>query len=487
MRLDSWMVSVSGRTALFVLGLAVLGPIALASPASASGLKVETTSVDRSAESGTVVVTADVTWRNAWRSDRNHDAVWLFVKGRTPPRREWGHARISSVSSSAPGTAVDCWPSADKVGVFCAPAATHRGDVSLRVTLELALGPPPAGPPPAIEARVHGIEMVYVPAGPFSIGDPDPRSADYAAYYQSNAAGAHDGTLRITSEDAIRVGPEAGALFYQTRTPQYEGDRQGPVPASFPKGTRAFYVMKYEVSQGQYAAMLDAISAEHTFFRAPFGGVGYYAQRGSIRLDGERYVADAPDRPANWMSWDDGTAFADWAGLRPMTEFEFTKAARGPVEPVAGDYPWGTASKDRLLRRNQADDDLAQTGDADESRLTDDTRDVFGASYYWVMDLAGSVWEKVVTIGHPSGRAFEGTHGDGRLGAYGIATNADWPSGDHDGGGYGYRGGGYYERGMPDREFNPFSPTAWRRYGSWGGAPRSVAYGFRAARTADPR
>jgi hypothetical protein len=130
-----------------------------------------------------------------------------------------------------------------------------------------------------------------------------------------------------------------------------------------------------------------------------------------------------------------------------------------------------------------------QTGDAAESRLTDATRDQLGASYYWVMDLAGSVWERVVSAGHPRGRAFRGTHGDGQLSGYGIASNADWPSGDHDGGGYGYRGGGYYERAVEqrqsDREFNPYSPVAWRSFGAWGGGPRSVAYGFRAVRTAD--
>lgn len=101
------------------------------------------------------------------------------------------------------------------------------------------------------------------------------------------------------------------------------------------------------------------------------------------------------------------------------------------------------------------------------------------------MDLAGSVWEKVVSLGHPAGRAFRGTHGDGVLKSYGLATNEDWPSGDHDGGGYGYRGGGYYERGRPDGQLNPFSPVSWRPYGAWGGAPRSIAYGFRAVRTAE--
>ena len=100
------------------------------------------------------------------------------------------------------------------------------------------------------------------------------------------------------------------------------------------------------------------------------------------------------------------------------------------------------------------------------------------------MDLAGSVWERVVTPAHVRGRAFQGSHGDGRVTQFGSATNADWPKGDEALGGFGYRGGGYYAHGQDAGELNPHSRTEWRRFGAWGDAPRSVAYGFRAVRTA---
>jgi formylglycine-generating enzyme required for sulfatase activity len=478
--MNSW----TGVRALVVTGVLAGG---WAAPVRATGLRVETRGAERSAGGNTVRVAASVSWKNAWRNARNHDAVWLVVKLRSRSRAAWTHARLVRVDASGGSPGAACVVTTDRVGAFCAAAAAHRGDIAWQITLEVT----PAGIPEgdlaagAIEAQAIGLEMVHIPAGPYTLGDRDARSVEGASFYRSDARGQHGGTYRVSSEAAIRVAPEEGALYYQTRQPQYGGDRQGPVPASFPKGTRAFYVMKYEILQGQYATFLNGISSQASFFRAPMSGRGYYDERGTIRLERDRYVAASPDRPANWVSWDDGTAFADWAGLRPMTELEFTKAARGPGEPVAGDYPWGTASKERLLRRTAANDELVQAGDADEARLTDATRDVLGASYYWVMDLAGSVWEKVVTIGHPRGRAFRGTHGDGVLRDYGMATNDDWPSGDHDGGGYGYRGGGYYERGMTERDLNPFSHTEQRPYGSWGGAPRSIAYGFRAARSAD--
>lgn len=476
------------------LAIAIGVALALPSVAHATDLRIETGRVERVPASGAIRVTASVAWKNAWRNARNHDAVWLFAKIRPRQGGPWTHARLLSASMQAPSSKTFCDVSVDKIGVFCGPDAAHRGDIAAEVTLEVDPGVLTERDRASteIQARVYGIEMVYIPAGPFSVGDTNPKSLERAAFYRSDASGAPAGQYRVTSEAAIVVGPTRDALYYRTTSPQFEGDRLGPIPVEFPKGARAFYVMKYEILQGQYADFLNAIDYQGTFFRAPIAGVGYADERGTIRLEGRRYVAGAPNRPANWTSWDDGTAFADWAGLRPMTELEFTKAARGPADPVPLDYPWGTNTKTRLLRRIGTDGELARTGDADESRLTDENREVFGASYFWVMDLAGSVWEKVVSVGHPAGRAFKGTHGDGRLREYGMATNADWPSGDHDAsgtGGYGYRGGGYYygeqERATGDRDLNPFSPVSWRSYAAWGGAPRSVAYGFRAARTAD--
>jgi len=464
----------------------------LSSALLANDLKVETGTVDRVAGSNAVRVAAKVSWKNAWRTARNYDAAWLFVKFRPSPNAPWRHARIASTPRVANGP-IACEPSADHVGTFCrAAAATYRGDLAGDVVLELDPSSLPNDIAPGqVEARVVGIEMVYVPDGPFSVGDPDTASLAHAAFYKATANGGNGGPYRITSEAEIRVAPENGALYYRSQDPQYQGDRAGPIPAEFPKGTRAFYIMKYEILQGQYAAFLNTIGHYPASFRSPLGGIDYATERGSIRIENGMYVAGKPNRPANQLSWDDGTAFADWAGLRPMTELEFTKAARGPVEPIGSDYPWGTNTKTKLLRRVGPDDDLAQSGPADESRLADSTREALGASYWWVMDLAGSTWERAVTIGHPRGRAFRGTHGDGTLRDYGLATNDDWPLGDNEAGGYGYRGGGYYERQREQardwtvRELNPYSPVEWRNYGSWGGGPRGVAYGFRAVRTAD--
>ncbi len=47
----------------------------------------------------------------------------------------------------------------------------------------------------------------------------------------------------------------------------------------------------------------------------------------------------------DYLSWMDLCAYADWAGLRPMTELELEKACRGGgVSATAGDYPWGSTA-----------------------------------------------------------------------------------------------------------------------------------------------
>ena len=450
-----------------------------AGPAHASELHVSIPKLDRTAEG--IYASVQVEWKNGWRNGRNYDAVWLLFKA-SGAERPWPHVRIAGTGHSVAAVAGPPGGVAvadGGVGAFLLPTADHRGPVKWDVRLRLN-----ARDVGTDEVRAFGLEMVYVPEGAFLLGDPDPAGVDYNAVYRSDARGEPDGLYRVDSEDAIAVGPRRGALFYKTKNPQFEGDRLGPIPAAFPKGVAPFYTMKYEITQGEYAAFLNTLGDHATAHRAIHGGHLYTASRGTIRLDGSTYVAGAPARPANFIGWDDGLGFADWAGLRPMTELEFTKAARGTAMPLPHDFPWGTASADRLARVIGDDDDLVTTGAADESTLSDATRDVLGASFYWVMDLAGSVWEKVITFGHPRGRAFRGTHGDGHLTDRGNATNDDWPLGDDDAGGYGYRGGGYYERGMKPREYVPYSPTEWRRYGSWGGGPRSIAYGFRAVRTA---
>lgn len=427
-----------------------------------------------------------VRWDNAWRNSKNHDAAWIMVKF-VSDDNGYAHARIAKErhriidgSAKARITVPE-----DQTGFFLTLDENYRGDVEW--TIEVALDPESLRRVNvrSFLCRVYGVEMVYIPQGAFTLGDPDTTANRFGSFYQSDAQGQQAGLYQIASEDqTIEVGPEQGKLYYQAEYAAYQGDQKGPIPASYPKGYQAFYIMKYELQQGEYATFLNTLSNDQAIARANFGGPNYLEYRGSITLKGQQFHAASPHRPCNYVSWDDGLAFADWAGLRPMTELEFTKACRGTSKPIAGEYPWGTDNKDQLKRTITMDDELVLLDGFDESQLKDDNRAVFGASYYWVMDLAGSVWERVITIGDERGRAYTGQHGDGRINGHGYANVEDWPDGDNTPGGYGFRGGGYYRHGHNFNEFLPHSPIAYRTYGAWSGGYRTIAYSNRYVRTA---
>ncbi|NBC27369.1 MAG: SUMF1/EgtB/PvdO family nonheme iron enzyme [Bacteroidetes bacterium] len=431
-----------------------------------------------------------VEWENAWRNEKNHDAAWVFLK--SIDVSGYTHIPILPGSEQMLWKADEEMPDAtinvadDGRGMFIYASDNYRGELKYRVQVKIDTS--------AVNIRdltrdteAYGIEMVYIPEGGFTLGDPDTTALNYYGFYQSGPDGSYHGLYEIESEDeTIPVGTDEGDLYYRSNSAQYRGDQQGPIPASFPKGVDPFYIMKYEVSQGDYVAFLNTLTAQNASIRYPAGAKDYRALGGTIRVADGEFVADRPDQRMMYWHWDDMMAYADWAALRPFTELEYTKAARGPLDPVPGEYAWNTGSLDQMARRIDSRDQVMKMNrDLSLSDLSDESRDIFGASYYWVFDLNGSVWEKVITVGDTVGRSFVGNHGDGNISYYGFADVDGWPSGYRDSeGGYGYRGGGFYGYNAISIT-NPYPPIAFRPYAAWSGGPRNSAYGFRGARTAD--
>lgn len=435
-----------------------------------------------------------VQWKNAWRNARNHDAVWVVVKAMgldaagEPVAR---HAKIVSVPKVVTGAAptMEVRMPADATGFFVQPARAFRGDIRVKVSAKLDPQLMEGIVRDTLRVNAVGFEMVYIPRGAFHAGAAAESELRYGAFHRSNASGGFTGPVPIRSEDAIEVGAAEGALNYRTlKTTSYLGDGKGPVPAAFPKGFRAFYAMKYELTQGEYAAFLNGIDGYGADTRANFAGPTYYADRGTIRLQQGVYVAERPRRPANFVGWEDGIAFLDWAALRPMTELEFEKAARGPRVPQPGEYVWGTADTHAMRRGVRRDGDVGPLDGSGDEGPSEQSALRVGASHYWVMDLSGSLWERVVSIGDAAGRAFTGLHGDGDVNAYGDADVPGWPrelGSPRREKGFGYRGGGFYRHDEVYDAYRPHSPVSFRPYGSWSGGPRHRAYGFRGVRTAE--
>ena len=431
-----------------------------------------------------------LSWANAWHTTRSHDAAWLFL--RYSGHEASGHVSVPvtlaekghGILGGPAGTRLQLAP--EGVGLWVIPPPDHQGAMACSVELLLDDAVLKDRVGHELDARwlkALDVEMVLVPEGPFWLGDPSERGAEEGAFHLAGGEGPNP-PYRVDREAAgIPIGTGPGALAYSSHPMGYHGDGQGPIPAAWPKGVHGFYCMKYEMRQGEYATFLNDIGADTTHVRSNIGSSDYAEHGGSMRYRDGFFVAEHPERACVFLTWNDQLAFADWACLRPMTEFEFEKACRGPGEPLPLEYPWNTSDRDALLRLLDPTRALVWDGGLQESDFGPLDGGRSGASHYGILDLSGNVWERCITVGDSLGRAFKGTHGDGVLGPSATATNADWPVGDQDAPGIGYRGGAYYGKEEPHGNTNPYSPIGYRTYAGWGGAFRYKTYGGRFVRT----
>ncbi len=406
----------------------------------------------------------DLAWENSWRvssGPSNWDAAWVFVKFQKEDG-VWRHATLSSDENEhAPVPDVTIrngLTDGVAVGAFIYRAVDGSGDVNWDgLTLKWEYGADGVSDSSVVTVDVSAVEMVYIPEGAFSVGDgvlinsstPQGfyRGEDYSSGGLSQAR-----RFQITSENALTIGTGAGEIFAREFV-----DSPTPVatiPANFPKGYGAFYLMKYELSQAQavdYANKQDGLTGR--IFQYIFHDAEYSAYTPRQDLSGSvpNMTTASPDRAFSSRDFRDVLPYLDWAGLRPMTEFEYEKACRGPLTPVPDELPWGTAvgavlsytysndgTPDEAVATNyninagnmayQSTKDAGNVGPLrcgifalDTYSGTTSGRIQSGAGYYGNMNLGGNVQEATAGIGYSSntnsfsGLGFDGSHGDGNV------------------------------------------------------------------------
>ena len=457
------------------------------------------------------LVQFDLSWENSWRTSsapNNWDAAWVFVKYRVGSG-DWQHAWLNNTGHSSgtgtsatidaglltPGTAFHATTN-PALGVFIYRSADGTGTFSITgAQLRWNYGANGVADNATVDVKVFAIEMVYVPAGNFYVGSGGTETSAFYMYPTTT------NPYQITGEGAITVGTTDGNLYYPSST--YGGDQSGPIPANFPKGYAAFYCQKYEISQQQYVDFLNTLTSAQASTRYPNATTNRHA----ITVSGGVYSTTNPYVACNFLSWMDGAAYSDWAGLRPMTELEFEKACRGTVTPVANEYAWGTAtvasSAYTLENPGATNEGIASNYSTSAGNASYDITDgsidgplrvgIFaanannsgritaGASYYGIMELSGNLWERAVTVGNATGRDFTGLHGNGALSTNGHANETAWPgltSGEVTGAtGSGFRGGSWNDNATLLRVSDRTSAAFTLSF-------RNVKYGFRAVRVA---
>lgn len=361
-------------------------------------------------------LTFDVGWKNSWRHEGNHDALWVFFKYRPAGGDEWRHLRLAADKTVNPtgygqtaGTRLDLIvPDGDDgfLGMLVRRADYGFGPlaatgVTARLDLGAATGLPSAH---QVELRGFGIEMAFVPEGTFVLGgDIEP-----CRFYEYTDGSQHVKPYRVRAAGPIPTGRQPGRLWARRGNEPEDG---GEIPAGYPTGFGAFYAMKY-----------------HAMFYFPH----FVASLPPAEAQAFLAAAEKMNKHGG-LSWADGAAFAAWAAVRPLTELEYEKLTRGPIEP-----DW-------------------------------DTGDTLNHPSFWgVESINGwrSPREQTVTVANAAGRRFRGTHGRGT-----PALPADWPQGDAAGSGI---------RGGHGRAGNP----SYRLDAADGSASRAPGVGWRGARTA---
>ncbi|MDX5481580.1 MAG: formylglycine-generating enzyme family protein [Hymenobacteraceae bacterium] len=455
----------------------------------------------------TTIVSFDISWENSWRlsvGQQNWDAAWVFVKYQPSGSQQWYHAKLKQTGHAAPtGAKIDA--PADGTGAFIYRATAGSGTFSLAdVGLKWDYAANGLTDGALVTVKVFAIEMVYVPQGAFYAGDFNTSTASFKKGSAANDTRPWD----INSEQAISVANVSSNGYYYTQGATYQGLTTGAaftIPATFPKGYSAFYCMKYEISEGQWIDFFNTLTTPQktTLDMTSSSGKSRDTEfnRNTISWAGGEATTQAPNRAMGYMSWMDGAAYADWAGLRPMTELEFEKAARGNMNAIGGEYAWGNGdtivpvvalANDGTATEGSntpnANANYGGTGVIGPVRVgmfatSTSNRVQAGASYWGVMDLSGNVWERVVSVGYTATHAFAGTHGDGELSGDGYANVPDWPGATgatnevKNAAGAGFRGGSWTTAATSLR-------VSDRASAATSNASRTNDYGFRAVRTA---
>lgn len=546
MKASKWM-----RCLTFALAAMLLCPVGL----MANNIRIIGTPEVKKKDADYAAINFTLAWDNSWKSSKpaNWDAAWIYVKcwdgdqwnhvyleekGHTPGNPDLPEYRVYNRDKSnrkMPMT-YECgksyvwkeWhrnPEEDSVvgvvGVFLfRKDSLGSGDVVIPgISLLWKYSDQTFVEDDDLVVKVFAVEMVYVPEGAYYLGGKGTAASQVGSFTTN---GATFGTpMYVQSEKAITLANDGS----ESTLWSIAGMAAGTLPAEFPKGFKAFYIMKYELTQEAYADFLNTLNQGQQDGRiqgvlanigvgghiwdagtnslSPWRNYLEVAQRAPTVIFGvdasnnnvwnetvkiEKTIGgdtdscdlgiDGQDLAVNFVSMYDLLAYADFAGLRPMTELEYEKACRGDRPVVNDEYAWGSvtmtyANKSHhvgaaswmtynttyVLEINTGNEHMPAgyncgaahggthgwynwwhsawnnwhySGPIRVGCFADSTstRAAAGATYWGVMNMSDNCSELCISVGNTSavgpGRNFEGVHGDGQLLANGNADVMGW-------------------------------------------------------------
>lgn len=353
----------------------------------------------------------DIAWDNSWRNTtaagqtQNFDGVWVFIKYRLCSDRPasnvsnpgYKHAWLSTTlsdhtfaSGSAGQVGTSLVPSINGtprgMGVFVYRASDGTGSVSY-VGNSLKWDMVSQGLTGAnLDILVNAIEMVYIPSGGFYLGDGVNGSSSRFAGDNGFAT-----SYLLNSENALNLFNSGSGTAGAGMWGSFDA-ATSVLPGPYPKGTAAFWTMKYEITQEQYKVYLNSLSRVDQIARVPglasttpgqstaltnttnstiwsVSNSASLSSRNGIRITGvttgnipnayqsiifvndlntsnaENSTDDGQTIACNFLSPSDLVFYLDWSALAPMTELQFEKICRGnAVTSSPNEFVWGSTS-----------------------------------------------------------------------------------------------------------------------------------------------
>ncbi len=187
---------------------------------------------------------------------------------------------------------------------------------------------------------------------------------------------SRQGAVQNTTPTSPRASVPAGMVLipggeFQMGSSYGGGDDEKPVHTVY---VDAFYMDKYEVTNAQYRAFVDA-NPQWRKDRIPRA---YHNGAYLSRWTGNRYPNGKSNHPVAYVSWFAAMAYAQWAGKRLPTEAEWEKAGRGGL--VGQNYPWGNGIGSTRANFGRNVGKITPVGS-------------YAANGYGLYDMAGNVWE----------------------------------------------------------------------------------------------
>jgi hypothetical protein len=336
----------------------------------------------------------------------------------------WKHAKLSPTGhDNGQGTPNIIEPTSDQMGAFIRLAQEGQGNFNAEgLQLRWNYSAEGLASVSGLEIRVFAIEMVYHPQGDFSVRRDNWWYSTFldslgGSYYMNTLSQAPGDKIVVVNNHLspeVRIGDseiDPNSPAYGFNVQRIKGDAgldqnaDGVIDNTiYPTGYYPFYLFKYELSDQQYADFLNCLTT---------------AQRGTIGVAGTtltevngQYYSSSPNRACWRANAQRVLAYADWAGLRPMSFLEFHKAFNGPKNPV-GDPSGGVGCFNGYPGYG--------SGCSYEERISSGNA---GAGFYGCKNLFGNVQEPVIPMfSIVFNRAI---HGNGTLAASGHANVPSW-------------------------------------------------------------